>query len=619
MTRAVAKKPAAVRDGLANVVTGMGTTADKNSHRFYAFRALDQHQAEAAYRSSWLTRKIVDVPPRDMTRSWRDWQAQPDEIETIEREERRLCLKAKLLRALILSRLFGGGALILGVAQGLPSDPLAPGSLRKGGLQFVHVVSRYQLSYDRLDLDPLSPAYGEPVMWRMTGQGSTANIHPSRVIAFRGQRAPEGSSLAVDAFWGDPIMQSIGDAVANADLAQAGFATLINEASQDIIGIPDLMQSVASAEYEALLMRRLALAQLSKSTHRALIKDAAETWEQRQVSWAGMPDVINTYLNVVAGAADIPVTRLLGTSPGGLGSTGAGEERDYLAMIGSQQDSELRPALDRIDDVMLPSLFGTRPADVYWTFAALVQETPKQKIDTEKAAADTLKTYGDGGLVPMDVLAKVAANRLIESGEFPGVEAALEEAAKALGEPAPDDTVDPNAIVGEGNVVPLRRAANDAAPRSLYVHRQLQNAAELIAWAKAQGFDTTVPAFEMHVTIAYSRAPVDWLAMGNASEFGNADGKLVIPEGGARIVEPLGDKGAVVLLFNSWELSWRHGSLREKGASWDFPEYQPHVTITYAGSDVDLSAIEPYRGKLVFGPEIFAEVDDTWSDRLTEA
>jgi hypothetical protein len=74
----------------------------------------------------------------------------------------------------------------------------------------------------------------------------------------------------------------------------------------------------------------------------------------------------------------------------------------------------------------------------------------------------------------------------------------------------------------------------------------------------------------------------------------------------------------VVLLFSSTDLQWRHRQMREAGATWDYDEYQPHVTITYSGQGVDLSKVEPYRGKLVFGPEAFAEVDDTWSDRLAE-
>lgn len=97
------------------------------------------------------------------------------------------------------------------------------------------------------------------------------------------------------------------------------------------------------------------------------------------------------------------------------------------------------------------------------------------------------------------------------------------------------------------------------------------------------------------------------------------DGKLMVAPGGARLVEPLGDKGAVVLLFNSSELAWRHEAIkRDADASWDFPTYQPHVTITYAGGELDLSKVEPYRGKLVFGPELFSEVDEDWSSKLSE-
>jgi phage-related protein (TIGR01555 family) len=237
---------AAVTDGLSNVVTGLGTSADKNSYRGYVFMPLDPSQAESAYRTSWLTRKIVDVPPQDMTRNWREWQAEAAQIEAIEAEEKRLGLKSKILRALILARLYGGGALILG-APGLPNEPVNPAAVRKGGLAYIHVVSRHQLSYTSLDNDPASPMFGKPLTWRVSGSKGGVEIHPSRVVAIRGQLAPEGSVLTADPFWGDPIMQSVGDAVANADLAQAGFATLINEASLDIIGIEEMMSNLGSA------------------------------------------------------------------------------------------------------------------------------------------------------------------------------------------------------------------------------------------------------------------------------------------------------------------------------------------------------------------------------------
>jgi HK97 family phage portal protein len=149
-------------------------------------------------------------------------------------------------------------------------------------------------------------------------------------------------------------------------------------------------------------------------------------------------------------------------------------------------------------------------------------------------------------------------------------------------------------------------------PRTLYVSRKLLNAKDFLAWAKAQGFKTTTPADELHVTIAYSKAKIDWMLAGD--DVFNEE-ELIVPAGGPRAVEKLGDKGAVVLMFSSSRLAWRHHEIREAGATWDFPEYQPHVTVTYDGGDVDLSKIVPYRGELRFGPEIFAEVDENWTPK----
>lgn len=158
----------------------------------------------------------------------------------------------------------------------------------------------------------------------------------------------------------------------------------------------------------------------------------------------------------------------------------------------------------------------------------------------------------------------------------------------------------------------------------MYVRRDVLNAKDIIAWAKEQGFETTVPPEEMHVTIAFSKTPVDWIKMGNATAYGpsanNQDGELYIPPGGPRAVEPLGPNGAVVLMFACADLAYRNEDMRAKGASWDWPGYQPHVTITYAGvpAGLDLDEIDIYQGDIELGPEIFEEIDDTAVANLIE-
>jgi HK97 family phage portal protein len=167
-----------------------------------------------------------------------------------------------------------------------------------------------------------------------------------------------------------------------------------------------------------------------------------------------------------------------------------------------------------------------------------------------------------------------------------------------------------NASITAGDNGSGKDEGKASTPRTLYVCRKLKNGDELLRWAKAQGFKTTLAADDLHVTIAYSRARVDWMAVPESWN-NERDGGLVIAAGGPRVVEPVGDQGAVALKFASTELSWRHMGIREAtGASWDYPDYQPHVTITYDAAGVDLAMVEPYRGALRFGPEIFEEIKE---------
>lgn len=160
------------------------------------------------------------------------------------------------------------------------------------------------------------------------------------------------------------------------------------------------------------------------------------------------------------------------------------------------------------------------------------------------------------------------------------------------------------------------RAENFAAfdPKPLYVYRRLKNARDVIAWAKKQGFRSIMPASELHVTVMYSRRAVNWFDINGIWNSGD----ITVGEGGPRTVDRIGDKGAVALFFSNGELVWRNREMREAGCSWDYPDYHPHLTLTYEPGDLDLARVEPYRGKLVFGPEIFEPLDTEWNEKIEE-
>lgn len=635
-----------IRDGLVNAISGLGTTADPRTRTRYGFHPLTQVEIEAAYRGSGLVRKCIDIPADDMTREWRTWQAEADQITALEAEERRLQIRAKVRRAEILRGL-GGGAFILGV-PGDPSQP-APATIARGGIAYIHVVNRWQISIGRIVDDPAEVLFGGPEYYEISSGGRRVRLHPSRVIPFCADPLPElnGLQASTDAFWGESRVQRIIDPAKHCDTAQAAFAALIQKARYTRVGIPKLFEMLSDDAREQTFIKRFtAIAQMESIANVTLYDSGdgtvGETITDHAVNWTGMPDIMFAFATFLAAVADIPVTRLMGRAAEGMNASGDSQQRDWAKHIKARQDLDLRPCLDALDRFLIPSALGQRPAEVWWEFGALDQETAAEKATRFKTWTEAADRVIMSSLVPERALAEAYQGELIDEGFMSGLEGALagmsddERYGLASGD---DDGTDPSALTqqqeggdptsqaaagGDGSA-PARRAANDAAtwladatPRPLYVQRKLLNAAELIAWARANGFEATLPASDMHVTVLYSRASVDPMKMGRDWRE-DERGQVTVRPGGPRAIERLGEN-AVVLRFASPDLEYRHRDLIEAGGSHDWPEYQPHITLSYAVPEgVDLDAIKPFTGALRFGPELFEPLDLDWKSKIAEA
>lgn len=599
-------------DGLTNLVSRIGTRSDKAALDTYtAPLAYNQQEIDAAYRTSWF-RKIVDAPPFDETRKWRTWQADKEQARKIFDEENRHNIRQKVKRARIMARRDGGSAIFLRVKNsGDNSQPLNFDSVRAGGLEYVTVFSRHEITPGEKDQEALSPFFGQPKFYTLKNSiGGQAQIHPSRVLRFIGNERPEDSDWDG---WGDSLWIAVGDYVKKSDLASAGVASLIHEAKLDIISVPELKKNLSTAEYEQILATRFELAARMKSLLNVLLMDGGnadgkggETFEQKTLNFAGFPDIMDRLDTHMSGMAEIPATRLLGRSPAGMNATGESDMRNYYDYISAGQELNLTPLLYPMDEVLIRSALGARPAEIYYEWNALYQLDEKDAATTEKAFSEAFKIRVETGTIDEAVLAKAEVSRMIESGRYPALEAAIDESDDDGGVKDPDEeeAKEVERMTREAEIAAAnqnRRVANDAAPLSLYVRRDVLNRAEIVKWAKAQGFTDIVP--DLHVTIAYSRDPVDWFKVGQSWS-----DKLNIAAGGPRQMDALGpEKNYKALLITASELVWRHKEIIEAGASWEWPEYQPHISIQIGG-DIDLARVEPYRGKIVLGPEIFEEV-----------
>lgn len=603
-------------DSLASFFGGLGDpTRDKLAASFYFQRFFNSQQLLDTYNGSWLAKKIINIPAGDMTRAWRDWKADAKQIETIDNEEKRLGYQAKVKRAMVKARLFGGAGIFIGTGDPDLSLPLDPNRIKRNGIRYLTVLSSNELRIAEVEWDGTSPNYGLPKYYTMGTSvlgGSLINIHPSRVIRFVGDENPEPRQFGMpmaDAYgWGMPVLQSVYDAMSQTDSAFANIASLLFEANVDVFGLPNLIEQVSNEEYRKLLTDRFLLAATNKAINRSLVRDSAETYERKQVQFASVPELMDKFMLYISGAADIPAVRLFGMSPAGMSATGESDLRNYYDRISSDQATELTPRLKDADDMIIRSALGDRPAEITYQWAPLWQQSEKERAEIGKFDAETVEIIQRTGLIPSEALAEALVNQLTEHSVYPGLDQMVDDLP-----PIDFDQLDnPEPVEGLPSSPATRQPTQDATPKSLYISRRVMNSKSITAWARKQGFPSTLFENDLHVTIAYSRQPVDWMKVGESWS-----SEIKVSAGGPRMIEQL-DGGAIVLLFACRELQWRHQDVLNAGGTFEHDEYQPHITISYQGDPIDLTKIDPYDGEIVLGPEIFREVNPGWKSTVKE-
>lgn len=592
-----------VSDGLQNVVSGMGTARDKAASAIYVMNFMADDQIEAAYRTSAMAQRIIDIPAEDAGREWREWKAKKEQISAIEAEEKRLGLQRKLIDAIRAARCWGGGAIFIGDGASELSEELVPDKIGKGGIKYLTMLRRQELNAGEIERDPREASYGRPKEYTINTPNGAVRIHPSRLVILPGKIAPGGNIIQSNN-WGDSVLNTVLSVVQRDEASSANVESLMYEAKVDVLKVKNLTDNLRNqgAKYEELLLRRFQLANMGKGINGALLLDADEDYQQKSASFGGIPDIMDKFAIRVSAASSIPMTRLFGTSPGGLNSTGESDLRGYYDLVRVHQTLWIEPEMQILDECLIRSALGSRPDELHYSWRPLWQLSEKEITENADKLMSAAEKADRIGITSTEALGKAAVNALTESGAFPGLESYDGE----FGGDDPDTEEESSALENRSET-----GIDDAAPRTLYVSRRVENAAELIAWAKEQGFKSTLPADDLHVTIAFSRKTVDWMKAGQP--WGE---QIEVPAGGPRLMEQFGE--ARVFLFASSHLSWRHEEIKRAGATWDHPEYQPHITISYDEDAPDLSEVEPYKGRIVLGPELFSEIKENWKEGISE-
>lgn len=224
------------------------------------------------------------------------------------------------------------------------------------------------------------------------------SIHHSHFAKFYGAKLPR-RMLQYTQGWGDSELRKCLEDLMDLVASVNGIAELMQEANVDVIKRESLFDDMASDQDKSIEQHYTLQRQMKSNIKMLLMDKDGEDYSRNTLSLGGVAPVIELFFTYISGAADIPVTRLFGTSAKGMNATGEGDMRNYYKMISSKQVSQLSGPLSVLDQVLVRSATGSFPEDFDYEWNPLFQPNQVEEAQAELIEAQKNQLYMDLGVI----------------------------------------------------------------------------------------------------------------------------------------------------------------------------------------------------------------------------
>jgi phage-related protein (TIGR01555 family) len=230
---------------------------------------------------------------------------------------------------------FGGAVILLYIDDGRSAEqPVDYRNIRS--VEGMEVLDRWQIapviSEDSL-YDYSKATHYQIISGDLIRQPQLTKIHKDRILRFDGEWLPYRIRQR-NYGWGMSTLQSAYDSFRFYSTGISSAATLLTEFDIFVHKLRGLSSMLAAGK-EKDVRDRLVLNDMSKSIYRGYAIDAEkEELEFISRNFGGVGEILEKLRIDIIGASQIPHTILFGESPGGLGSTGRSEERDFAKHSG---------------------------------------------------------------------------------------------------------------------------------------------------------------------------------------------------------------------------------------------------------------------------------------------
>jgi len=418
----VAMDSAEVPDGLKGIFQFGQAGVPNVQLGWYASQGFIGYQVCALIAQQWLVNKACLVPARDAVR--KGWEINVPEVDgldavevlaMIETADKKYRLRKNLIEFVKMGRVFGIRVVMFKVnstdpdyyAKPFNADGITPNSYR-GMVQIDPYWLAPELSTAGA-MDPTSTEFYEPTYWIVNSQ----RVHRSHLVIMRGPEVPDLLKPSY-LYGGMSVPQLIFERVYAAErCANESPQLLLTKRSTTFY--TDAAKAVANPSKFAAQMEVWAGYRDNFGIKVADKMD--DEIEQQDTSLADLDATIMTQYQLVAAAANIPATKLLGTTPKGFNSTGEYEEANYHEELEAIQAEDLLPLMERhhlcvLRSDVLPKLNNVRPFMVEVVFNPLDSLTAEEQATVNKTKAETdAILVGVGAIDGNDVRNRIAADK----------------------------------------------------------------------------------------------------------------------------------------------------------------------------------------------------------------
>jgi uncharacterized protein len=396
-------------DGLVNALTGMNTARDKSRYTTTTpLVFLGQEELENLY-GMWIPQRIVDIVAEQATRKgfkvlFGGEGAKAEVVAGIEQVIEDLYILENLGLACKNARLFGGAVILLYIDDGRSADqPVDRRNIRS--IEGMEVLDRWQIApvinEDAL-YDYSKATHYQIISGDLIRQPQLTYIHKDRILRFDGKWLPYRIRQR-NYGWGMSALQPVYDSFRFYSTGISSAATLLTEFDIFVHKLRGLSSMLAAGK-EKDVRDRLVLNDMSKSVYRGYAIDAEkEELEFISRNFGGIGEILEKLRIDIIGASQIPHTILFGESPGGLGSTGRSEERDFAKMLGDYQSAHFKRPMQQLVEMIMLSKDGPTNGKVpdSWRvdFNDLFELNEREKADVRARVAAV-----DGRYIQLGVL-----------------------------------------------------------------------------------------------------------------------------------------------------------------------------------------------------------------------